>query len=111
MVAEGLVVAGFGGDEFAARGRTVAYDLKTGKEVWKCHSTGSDEDICMTKDTNKANPHYGLAGQKTGFTYPGDEWKIGGGAPWAWFSYDPKLRIMYAGTGNHHCPAAALHRQ
>ena len=100
MVAEGLVIAGFGGDEFAARGRTVAYDLKTGKEVWKCHSTGSDKDLCMTPETNKANPHYGLYGQNTGLTYPGDEWKIGGGAPWAWFSYDPKLRIMYAGTGN-----------
>jgi len=107
-VAEGLVVAGFGGDEFAARGRTVAYDLKTGKEVWKCHSNGTDADICMDKDTNKDNPHYGVAGTNLGVTsYPGDEYKIGGGAPWAWFSYDPKLRLMYAGTGNpgHWSPA------
>lgn len=101
LVAENLVIAGFGGDEFAARGRMVAYDIETGKEVWTCHSTGSDEDVCLTENSNKANPHYGTAGKDLGIsTYPDDEWKIGGGAPWAWFSYDPELRIVYAGTGN-----------
>jgi len=101
MVAENLVIAGFGGDEFAARGRLVAYDLKTGKQVWKCHSTGSDKDVCLTKDTNKANPHYGTAGSDIGMTsYPNDEWKLGGGAPWAWGSYDPELKLVYWSTGN-----------
>jgi hypothetical protein len=28
IIAEDKVIAGFGGDEFAARGRLVAYDLK-----------------------------------------------------------------------------------
>ena len=37
LIAENLVIAGFGGDEFAARGRMTAYDLDTGKKVWKCH--------------------------------------------------------------------------
>lgn len=101
MIAENLIVAGFGGDEFAARGRTVAYDLKTGEEVWLCHSTGSDEDVCITPETNKDNPHYGTYGDDLGLTtYPEGEHLIGGGAPWAWFSYDPELRIVYAGTGN-----------
>jgi PQQ-dependent dehydrogenase (methanol/ethanol family) len=108
MVAENLVIAGFGGDEFAARGRMVAYDLQTGEEVWTCHSTGSDKDVCLTPDTNKDNPHYGTYGHDLGMiTYPKDEWKIGGGAPWAWFTYDPELKIVYAGTGNpgHWSPA------
>lgn len=108
MIAGGLVYAGFGGDEFAARGRTVAYDLETGKEVWKCHSTGSDKDVCLTPDTNKDNPHYGTYGHDLGIiTYPNDEWKIGGGAPWAWYSYDADLDIVYMGTGNpgHWSPA------
>jgi lanthanide-dependent methanol dehydrogenase len=101
LVAEKLVIAGFGGDEFAARGRLVAYDLATGKMVWTCHSTGSDKDVCITPDTNKANPHYGTYGQDLGInSYPKDEWKIGGGAPWAWFSYDPELKMVYASTGN-----------
>jgi PQQ-dependent dehydrogenase (methanol/ethanol family) len=108
MVAENLVIAGFGGDEFAARGRMVAYDINTGEEVWTCHSTGSDKDVCMTPDTNKDNPHYGTYGHDLGMiTYPKDEWKIGGGAPWAWFTYDADLKIVYAGTGNpgHWSPA------
>ena len=51
-----VVIIGFGGDEFAARGRVTAYDLKDGKKVWECQSTGSDKDVCLTPETNKANP-------------------------------------------------------
>ncbi|HML42085.1 MAG TPA: PQQ-binding-like beta-propeller repeat protein, partial [Hyphomicrobium zavarzinii] len=104
LVAENLVIAGFGGDEFAARGRLTAYNIETGEVVWKCHSTGSDKDVCLTPDTNKANPHYGTAGTDIGITsYPstnGGEWKIGGGAYWAWGSYDPELKLVYWSTGN-----------
>ena len=35
-----------------------------------------------------------------GMTYPGDEWKRGGGAAWAWYSYDPELKLVYYGSGN-----------
>jgi len=104
LIAEDLVIAGFGGDEFAARGRLTAYDVETGKVVWNCHSTGSDKDVCMSADTNKANPHFGTAGSDIGITsYPdtnGGEWKIGGGAYWAWGSYDPELKMVYWSTGN-----------
>jgi PQQ-dependent dehydrogenase (methanol/ethanol family) len=108
MVADKYVLAGFGGDEFAARGRLVAYNLSDGKPAWTCHSTGSDKDVCLTADSNKANPHYGTAGHDIGISsYPKDEWKIGGGSPWAWFSYDADLRIVYSSTGNpgHWSPA------
>jgi PQQ-dependent dehydrogenase (methanol/ethanol family) len=104
LIAENLVIAGFGGDEFAARGRLTAYDLETGKKVWECHSTGSDKDVCLTPETNKANPHYGTAGKDLGIsTYPktnDGEWRIGGGAYWAWGSYDPELKLVYWSTGN-----------
>ena len=101
LIAENLVIAGFGGNEFAARGRLTAYDLETGKQVWSCHGTGSDQDVCLTPDTNKANPHYGTYGKDLGIsTYPGDNWKIGGATFWAWFSYDPELKLVYASTGN-----------
>ncbi len=75
LIAENLVIAGFGGDEFAARGRLTAYDVDTGKVVWNCHSTGPDKDVCLTPDTNKANPHlrHGRH-QDIGVTsYPDDE--------------------------------------
>ncbi len=104
LIAENLVIAGFGGDEFAARGRLTAYDIKTGKVVWMCHSTGPDKDVCLTKDSNKAHPEYGTAGSDIGVSsYPatnGGEWKIGGGSYWAWGSYDAKRKIVYWSTGN-----------
>jgi len=104
LIAENLVIAGFGGDEFAARGRLTAYDIETGKVVWNCHSTGPDKDVCLTPDTNKANPHYGTAGSDIGVTsYPSTnngEWKIGGGSYWAWGSYDAKRKLVYWSTGN-----------
>ena len=101
LIAENLVIAGFGGDEFAARGRMTAYDLDTGKTVWTCHATGSDKDVCLTPDTNKAHPEYGTYGKDLGIsTYPHDDWKIGGGAFWGFFSYDPELKLVYSSTGN-----------
>jgi PQQ-dependent dehydrogenase (methanol/ethanol family) len=33
-------------------------------------------------------------------TWQGDQWKIGGGATWGWISYDPKLNLVYYGSGN-----------
>jgi PQQ-dependent dehydrogenase (methanol/ethanol family) len=101
VIAENLVITGFGGDEFAARGRVTAYNLADGKEVWACHSTGSDKDVCLTPDTNKANPHFGTAGTDLGIkTHVGEDYKIGGGAAWGWFSYDPELKMVYYSTGN-----------
>jgi PQQ-dependent dehydrogenase (methanol/ethanol family) len=100
LIANDKVVVGFGGDEFGARGRVEAYDLATGKLVWKYWDNGTDEDIGLTRMTNKANPQYGTAGHNIGMLYPGDEWKRGGGAAWAWYSYDPQLKLVYYGSGN-----------
>ncbi|MGZ5601944.1 MAG: outer membrane protein assembly factor BamB family protein, partial [Methylobacter sp.] len=33
-------------------------------------------------------------------TWQGDQWKIGGGTTWGWTSYDPKLNLIYYGSGN-----------
>src|SRR3990172_7591232 len=101
LIADDKVIIGFGGDEFAARGRVAAFNLKDGSEAWVCHSTGSDKDVCMTADTNKANPHYGTAGKDLGIkTFPSEDWKIGGGAAWGWYTYDPELKLVYYSTGN-----------
>ena len=95
------MIAGFGGDEFAARGRLTAYDLETGKVVWEVPCTGSDKDVCLTPDTNKANPHYGTPA-RTSASRPSRA-KIGRSAAaraWGWFSYDPELKLVYCSTGN-----------
>ena len=101
LIADDKVIIGFGGSEFAARGRVVAYNLKDGAEVWTCHTTGSDKDVCLTPETNKANPHYGKFGEDLGIkTFPGEDWKIGGGTAWGWYSYDPELKLVYYSTAN-----------
>ena len=33
-------------------------------------------------------------------SWEGDQWKIGGGTTWGWYSYDPELDLIYYGTGN-----------
>jgi len=100
LIANDKVIVGFGGDEFAARGRVEAYDLATGKLVWRYWDNGTDAEIGLTSETNRANPQYGTAGHNIGMLYPGDEWKRGGGAAWAWYSYDPQLKLVYYGSGN-----------
>lgn len=100
LIADGKVIDGFGGDEFAARGRVDAYNLSDGKLVWSYHDNGTDAEIGLTPETNKDVPQYGTYGHRTGLTYPGDEWKRGGGAAWAWYSYDPQLKLVYYGSGN-----------
>jgi lanthanide-dependent methanol dehydrogenase len=101
IIADGKVLIGFGGDEFAARGGFFALDLQSGKQIWHCFNNGTDADICLTKDSNKKHPEYGTAGKNLGTaTYPTDEWKRGGGAMWGWYSYDPELKLVYASSGN-----------
>jgi lanthanide-dependent methanol dehydrogenase len=101
LIADDKVIIGFGGNEFAARGRIAAYNLKDGSKAWECHSTGSDADVCLTSETNKAHHEYGTAGKDLGIhTYPGEDYKIGGGTAWGWYSYDPELKLVYHSTGN-----------
>ncbi|HUW73447.1 MAG TPA: PQQ-binding-like beta-propeller repeat protein [Methyloceanibacter sp.] len=47
LIADNKVFIGFGGSEFAARGRVGAFNLKDGSEAWVCHTTGSDKDVCF----------------------------------------------------------------
>ena len=54
IIANDKVIIGFGGDEFAARGAVTAYNLADGKVVWKCYSTGSDKDVCLTTEPTRS---------------------------------------------------------
>jgi PQQ-dependent dehydrogenase (methanol/ethanol family) len=104
MTSAGLVVhdkfiVGISGGEFGVRGHVTAYDVKTGKQVWRAYSTGPDEELLLAEDFNAQNPHYGRFGEGTK-TWTGDAWKRGGGTTWGWYSYDPELNFFYYSTGN-----------
>src|SRR5438270_560326 len=99
IVIKDLVIAGISGGEFGVRGRVTAYDVNTGKEVWRGYSTGPDADVKIVGD---ANPNYAShRGKDLGVTtWQGDEWQRGGGTTWGWYSYDPQLNLLYYGSGN-----------
>ncbi|MGH7727329.1 MAG: methanol/ethanol family PQQ-dependent dehydrogenase [Vulcanimicrobiaceae bacterium] len=93
LIVHNKVIVGISGGEFGVRGFLTAYDLQTGKRVWRAYSEGPDSQILIGAGFT------GPRGMGTS-TWRGDEWKLGGGTTWGWYSYDPKLNLLYYGTGN-----------
>jgi PQQ-dependent dehydrogenase (methanol/ethanol family) len=97
------VITGISGGEFGVRGRITAYDMNTGKEIWKAFSTGPDKDMLMdpAKTLTWTDGKMAPVGKDSSLkTWKGDQWKIGGGTTWGWYSYDPATNLMYYGSGN-----------
>jgi lanthanide-dependent methanol dehydrogenase len=95
MVINGKVIAGMSGDEYGVRGYLTAYDANTGKRLWRAFNVGPDKDLLASPQFIKR-----FGANSSLKTWQGNEWKQGGGAPWAWMSYDPKLNLVYNTIGN-----------
>jgi alcohol dehydrogenase (cytochrome c) len=80
-IVKNLVITGFGGGEYGARGYISAMEQDTGKEVWRLWTIPG-------------------AGEPGSDSWKGDSWKLGGGVAWGIGSYDPKLNLLYYGTSN-----------
>src|SRR6516225_9964132 len=81
LVIKDKVIAGVAGGEFGIRGFIAAWDVNTGKEVWRFNTVpGPDEP-----------------GHET---WEGDSWLHGGAPIWATGSYDPETNLTFWGTGN-----------
>jgi PQQ-dependent dehydrogenase (methanol/ethanol family) len=97
------VITGISGGEFGVRGRLLAYDIRTGKRLWTAWSTGPDHDLLVdpARTMTWTNGRMMPIGKDSSLkSWKGDEWKLGGGTTWGWYSYDPKLNLLYYGTGN-----------
>lgn len=97
------VITGISGGEFGVRGFLAAYDINSGKRVWKAYSTGPDKEMLIDPDKTMTWTDGKMApvGKDSSLrTWKGDQWKIGGGTTWGWYSYDPELNLVYYGTGN-----------
>ncbi|CAH2892704.1 MAG: Methanol dehydrogenase large subunit protein (EC [uncultured Paraburkholderia sp.] len=97
------VLTGISGGEFGVRGRLIAYDIKTGKPVWTAYSTGPDKDMLMDPDktmTYTDGKMVPVGADSSLKSWKGDQWKLGGGTTWGWYAWDPKLNLVYYGTGN-----------
>ena len=97
------VITGISGGEYGVRGRLIAYDIKTGKKAWTGWSIGPDSDLLVdpAKTMTWTNGKMAPIGKDSSLkTWQGEQWKLGGGPTWGWYSYDPKLNLVYYGTGN-----------
>ncbi len=83
LVVKNLVVVGTSGAEFGILGHIDAYDLETGRRVWRRY--------------NIPKPN-----EPGGDSWPakGEARNRGGGSAWITGTYDPELDLMYWGTGN-----------
>jgi quinohemoprotein ethanol dehydrogenase len=90
-IVKGMVLIGNAGSEFGVRGYLSAYDAETGKLLWRTYTVPGD-------------PAKGIeskALQEAAKTWHGQYWVAGGGGTiWDSIVYDPKLDLVYAGTGN-----------
>ena len=90
-VMDGKVMIGNSGAEFGVRGYVTAYDAMTGKKIWRFY----------TVPGNPANGFEHPEMKEAAKTWKGEWWKYGGGGTaWDAFAYDPKLKLIYVGTGN-----------
>jgi alcohol dehydrogenase (cytochrome c) len=82
LVANGKVMVGASGGEMGVRGFIAAYEVDSGKQVWKTYTV----------------PAPGEPGSET---WPkGEQWKTGGGSIWVTGAYDPETNLTFWGTGN-----------
>jgi quinohemoprotein ethanol dehydrogenase len=86
------VIVGLAGAEFTPhRGFFAAFDVNTGREVWRFYTVPGDP----------SKPFENPALEKAAKTWAGEWWKYGGGGSvWDSLSFDPEANLIYVGTGN-----------
>lgn len=101
LVVHDKVIVGISGGEYGVRGALTAYDLSSGKMAWRAYSVGPDEDIKFDPAKTIDGATQSPVGKDSSIkTWEGNEWTLGGGTTWGWYSYDPDLNLVYYGTGN-----------
>src|SRR5262249_48527593 len=91
-VAKGKVFIGNAGAEFPPfRGYVSAFDVNTGKELWRFYTTPGDPSKGFENKSMEAAAK----------TCPAEWRKMGGdGSMWDGMAYDPDENLLYVGTGN-----------
>ena len=94
-VVEGLIVIGNAGGDFGARGYMSAYRADTGALAWRFYIVPGDP--AKAPEGAASDSVMAMAAK----TWKGEWWKQGGGGNnWDTIVYDPKLKLVYFGTGN-----------
>jgi alcohol dehydrogenase (cytochrome c) len=82
LIVRNMIILGPATNEAGANCWVNAYDIKTGKELWRFYTAPMSADDPAAK------------------TWSGDSWKHGGSPVWNSGSYDPETNLTFWGTGN-----------
>jgi alcohol dehydrogenase (cytochrome c) len=78
----GLVIVGISGGEFGIRGRILAYEAQTGREIWRFNTIPTGKEVGAE-------------------TWGDSKWAAhGGGATWSTITIDPVTAELFAPIGN-----------
>ncbi len=101
LVIRDKVLAGISGGEYGVRGYITAFDTETGEQVWRAHSVGPDTELLVDPETTIDGATQQPVGANSSLnTWRDEDWILGGGTTWGWYTYDPELNLFYYGTGN-----------
>ncbi|MEX2049301.1 MAG: PQQ-dependent dehydrogenase, methanol/ethanol family [Gemmatimonadota bacterium] len=90
-VVAGNVIIGNSGAEYGVRGYVSAYDAETGEMRWRWHTVPGDPALGFENEAMRVAAE----------TWTGEWWVVGGGGTvWDGMAYDPRLGLLYIGTGN-----------
>jgi alcohol dehydrogenase (cytochrome c) len=81
LVVKDKVITGIAGGEHGVRGFIAAFDVNTGRQLWKFWTVPAP-------------------GEPGGNTWSGDSYLHGGAPVWITGSYDPETNLTFWGTGN-----------
>jgi alcohol dehydrogenase (cytochrome c) len=82
LIVRNMIILGPATNEAGANCWVNAYDIKTGKELWRFYTSPMSADDPVAK------------------TWAADSWKHGGSPVWNSGSYDPETNLTFWGTGN-----------
>ncbi len=82
LIVRNMIILGPATNEAGANCWVNAYDIKTGKELWRFNTAPISADDPAAK------------------TWAADSWKHGGSPVWNSGSYDPETNLTFWGTGN-----------
>ncbi len=92
MIVDGKIITGNSGGEFGIVGAVEARDAETGDLIWSRPTIEGHMGMLNGKESSMTG--------KVNATWPGDLWKMGGGATWLGGTYDPETGLAFFGTGN-----------
>jgi alcohol dehydrogenase (cytochrome c) len=81
LVVHDRVIVGTAGGDMGIRGLIAAFDVHTGREVWRFHTIPAP-------------------GEPGNDTWSGNSWMTGGAGVWNSGAYDPETNLTFWGTGN-----------